>query len=118
MAVNKAENAVAVRDVELRKTETGISLELGETRLFQPDVIVIVQIVNSDNPLAAIKQRPGDMKADEAGGARKKNRHPRSDDERPFFGGRVHPSPSPGGRPPVSFWRCGSNIFLRRRGPV
>jgi hypothetical protein len=81
VALDQAENPIAVGDIELGEGETGVSPELRQTRLFQFDVVVIVQIVDADDPLAAIEQRLGDMKTDKPGGTREKNRHPLSDDQ-------------------------------------
>jgi hypothetical protein len=81
MALDQAENPIAIGDIKLGEFETGIGPELRQTRLFQFDVIVIVQIVDADDPLAAIEQHLGDMKPDEPGGTREKNRHPFSDDQ-------------------------------------
>ena len=51
----------AVRQIELHKSEFGVSFEKIETRLFQPRIIVVVDIVDADDCRArqtrAVEQR-------------------------------------------------------------
>src|SRR5437763_1151968 len=75
VALDQAEDALAVGNVKLRKREPRIGLQPGEARLLQRHVVVIVKVINSQDPFTAIKQRLGNMKADEPGGTREKNRH-------------------------------------------
>ena len=41
---------------------------------FQPDIVIGIEIVETGDPVAALKKRPGDMIADEAGRAGQENR--------------------------------------------
>jgi len=44
----------------------------------EPRVVVLVEIVDAEHLFAAVEQRVGDMKSNEAGGAGDQNRHQKS----------------------------------------
>lgn len=68
-------DSLIVDQVQLLKLEVGFRCELGEPSLFQVDTIVIIQIVETDNPIAALEQDSREMEANEASGARDKYVH-------------------------------------------
>ena len=69
MLGKKRRHASAVRKVEFDEAEAFELFELGEARLFQPGIVVGVQVVDADNGAALPEQQPRDVEADEAGGA-------------------------------------------------
>lgn len=52
-----------------------MSFEPGETRLFKPDIVVIVQIVQAKHGFAPFEEAKADMHADETGRAGDQNGH-------------------------------------------
>ena len=60
-----------VGEIDLEEAEcAGAELaQLGEPVRFQPGVVISVEIVDADHPVAALEQPPGDVVADEAGDA-------------------------------------------------
>jgi len=56
-----------VGDVGAMEGEARLTVELGEPRLLQRDVVIVVEIVDRDDGVAARQQRLADMEADEAG---------------------------------------------------
>ena len=62
-------HAFAVGEVELGKLEAIGFCQLGEARLLQLRIVIVVHIIEADHGLAVAQQPPGDMKADETGGA-------------------------------------------------
>ena len=51
------------------------SLSAFEARLLERRVVIIVEIVDADNLLAAVEQRMGGRRSDKAGGAGDENGH-------------------------------------------
>jgi len=72
---DKGEDAVTVGNIELGEGKARISAQQGQARLLQPHIVVIVEVVDADYPIAALEQRPGDVKADEPGSTGEKDRH-------------------------------------------
>ncbi len=64
----------AVGDVELVERESR-KLELLQPRQLEVDVVVVVQVVQPDDGVAALEQAPRDVHADEAGGAGDEDLH-------------------------------------------
>ncbi len=62
---NNAVIPVAVRHIEFYETKARIAFELLESRLFQGDVVVLVEIVQPNDLIAAIEQRARSVIADE-----------------------------------------------------
>src|SRR3990172_7298012 len=62
-------DARAVHDVEFLKREPRVPGQPGKPRLLERDVIVIVEIVDAVNGIAAVEQLVRQGRADEAGGA-------------------------------------------------
>ena len=60
---------LVIRDIEAHELEIGMVDELRETRLLEADVVVIVEIVDADDGIAAAQKPLGKVKADETGGA-------------------------------------------------
>jgi hypothetical protein len=48
------------------KAEVGVVGDEGEARLFERGIVVGVEVVDADDRLAAVEQRPRDVVADEA----------------------------------------------------
>src|SRR6267143_3391956 len=65
----------ALDDVELVKEEPGTRTQALEARLLEPDVVVVVQIVDAHNLVAAIEQLVRQRRTDESGSSRDKNLH-------------------------------------------
>ena len=61
-------HALPVRQVQEDKPEPVEWFEPLKTRLFQPHIVVAVQIVQSDDPVSVIEKTPAQMKTDKAGG--------------------------------------------------
>src|SRR2546422_1631778 len=62
-------------DVELVKEEPGTRTQALEARLLEPDVVVVVQIVDADDFVTAIEQLVRQRRTDEPGSSRDKNLH-------------------------------------------
>src|SRR2546427_2236972 len=73
----------ALDDVELVKEEPGARTQALEARLLEPDVVVVVQIVDADDFVSAIEQVVGQGCTDESGGAGDKNLHFRLSSRQP-----------------------------------
>src|SRR5260221_8100805 len=69
VAGEHASHRVAVAQFELAKSESRLNLELRQAGLFQPHVVVRIEIVEADDLAAARQQSATDVKPDEAGGA-------------------------------------------------
>ena len=63
----------AIGKIRAHELETGQFLQSGKARLFQADVVVVVEVVQADDRIAAFKQSPGAVVADETGGAGDQN---------------------------------------------
>jgi hypothetical protein len=68
-------HAVAVGEVEPFEAEAIMAVEAGEPRLLQGGIVIIVEIVDADDLVAAFEQDPGRLVADEAGRSRHQNAH-------------------------------------------
>ena len=68
-------HAVAVGEVELFEAEAVMAVEAGEPGLLQSGIVVIVEIVDADDLVAAFEQNPGCLVTDEAGSPRHQNAH-------------------------------------------
>ena len=75
VTLDEGEDAVTVGDIELGKDKARIGAELGQPRLLQPYIIVIIEIVEAHYPIAALEQRLGNVEADKPGGTGEKDRH-------------------------------------------
>src|SRR5215469_14852242 len=73
--LDESEHPVAVGDVQFGKGKAWKCLQLGEPRLFETHVVIIVEIIEPYQPLASLQQPLGDMKTDESGSAGDENRH-------------------------------------------
>ena len=67
------------------------AVELGQPRLLERHVVVVVDVVEARHGVAARQQRPGDVKADEAGGAGDQDPHQAAEDA--AGGGSASPRP-------------------------
>ena len=61
---------LAFREIELDESKSRQLGELGKPRLFQPRIVIVVDVVEADDFSAVLQQPACDMKADEAGRAR------------------------------------------------
>src|SRR6266550_4106854 len=66
-----------VGEIDLHEAERGLLLELGEPRLFERDVVVLVEVVQPDDLIALRQQALRRMKADEARSSRDQDLHKR-----------------------------------------
>src|SRR5690606_37823605 len=66
-------NAVAVADVELHELEVAVRLEQREPGVLQRDIVVLVQVVETDDLVAALEEPACRMEADKAGRTRHQN---------------------------------------------
>src|SRR5882762_8205593 len=66
---------LALDDVELLKEEPGTGKQALEARLLEPDVVVVIQIIDAHNVVAAIEQVMSQRRADEPGGPGNENLH-------------------------------------------
>src|ERR1700720_3748417 len=73
--LDHGEHPVAVGDVQLGKFKAGKGAQPGEPRLLETHIIIFIEIVDADYPLAPLEQCVGDMKTDEPGSAGDKDRH-------------------------------------------
>src|SRR5215469_12683363 len=73
--LDESDHTVAVGDVQFGKGKAWKCLQLGEPRLFETHLVIIVEIIDPYQPLASLQQPLGDMKTDESGSAGDKNRH-------------------------------------------
>ena len=62
--------------------EAGAAFEAGEAGALEVDVVVVVEVVEADDFVAAVEQALGDVRADEAGGAGDEDFHGESGVER------------------------------------
>ncbi len=69
LAREQLRHAGAVREIQLHEAEARLLLELREARLLESDVVVVVEVVETDDLVAAREQLRRSMKADEAGRA-------------------------------------------------
>ena len=76
LRLNRRRRGLAIGNVGAGESEGLVRLQQGEPRLLEADVIVVVQIVDAENALAARLQRLADMEPDEAGGPGHEDRHP------------------------------------------
>ena len=65
----------AIGEIELDEAERRLLLEQREAALLQPDVVVVVEIVEADDFVAALEQLACRVKADEAGRTGDENLH-------------------------------------------
>src|SRR6267143_4105289 len=65
----------ALDDVELVTEEPGTRKQALEARLLEPDVVVVVQVVDAHNLVTAIEQPVRQRRTDEPGSSRYKNLH-------------------------------------------
>src|SRR5260370_1147890 len=68
-------HAVDVGDVDAAETEPAVLLQLLEARFLQRDVVVVIDVVDSDDLVAAGEQPRGDVVADESGRAGDEDQH-------------------------------------------
>ena len=71
----KLAHRLALDDVELLKEEPGTPAQALEPRPLEPDVVVGVQIVDTNDFIAAIEQLVCQRRADESSRSRDKNPH-------------------------------------------
>ena len=62
-------DGVAVGEVGDDLGEAGAAFEAGEAGALEVDVVVVVEVVEADDFVAAVEQALGDVRADEAGGS-------------------------------------------------
>lgn len=62
-------HAASIGKVEADEGEAGAALELGEAGVFEGGVVVVVEVVEADDGVAAVEQAGSGVEADEAGGA-------------------------------------------------
>ena len=67
--VEQAEDSLRIDEIRLVESKAVVIAEKAEPVLFQPDVVVVVQIVNAANTIASAQERIGKMKSNEAGSA-------------------------------------------------
>src|SRR5208283_3318212 len=83
----------------------------GEPRLLQPHIVVIVEVVEADYPVAPIEQRFGNVETDKPGGAGEKDRH-----KAPGVRRRLQSRGGHGRRSALSFrWTLDKRFLARRR---
>ena len=61
------------RHVKFNETKARIFRQNVEPGIFQRGIVLIVDVIKSDNVVATLQQKFGDLHADEAGGACDKN---------------------------------------------
>ena len=74
MLLCQRQHAFAVGHIQLVKGKACLFRQTRQPRLFQRDVIVIVEIVDADNPVTACQQCLGNTGTNETGGAGDQNR--------------------------------------------
>ncbi len=72
---DQGEHAVAIGDVELGKDKIWQDVQLGEPRLLQPRVVIVVDVVDADDAVTAVQQSFGGMEADKPGNTGDEDRH-------------------------------------------
>jgi len=60
---------LAVGDIEPVKGKIRVAVELGESPLFEPQVVRVVQVVHADHAVPLAKQALAHLPADESGAA-------------------------------------------------
>jgi hypothetical protein len=68
-------HARPVGDVELDEAESVVRLQAGQPVLLEPDVVIVVEIVQADDLVAALEQAQGRGHADKSGSAGDKDLH-------------------------------------------
>lgn len=68
-------DALAVREVHLNEAKIRVLLKLRQSRFFQRDFVVIIEIVQSDNLITSCQQDLGSMKANKSGSAGQEDFH-------------------------------------------
>ena len=58
----------AIREIDLLEAETGIRRKLSQARLFQTDVVVVIEIVDAEHFVTTPAQAFAQRVADESGG--------------------------------------------------
>src|SRR5579863_279074 len=66
-------HACLITQIELAERESRLTLKLCQAGLFQPHIIIRIQVVEPDDLVAAREQPAADVKPDESGGAGDKN---------------------------------------------
>src|SRR5882724_6440688 len=69
LAREQFSNPAIVGEIELHEAEGGQFFEPGEARLLQRNVVVIVQVIETDDVMAPADQEVGHMRAYETRGA-------------------------------------------------
>src|SRR5438128_11012754 len=80
LALDEAKHRVAIGNIKPGEPEAGIGVQPGKPSLLEGDIVIIVQIIDADDLLAAVQQRSANMETDKAGGTSEENRHLLSDD--------------------------------------
>src|SRR5689334_5720182 len=58
---------LTVGQIELHELKPVQRTQQGQARLFEPDVVVVVQIIETDDLVSTVDQTPGNVEADEPG---------------------------------------------------
>ena len=75
MAAGETGHRRRIGDVDLVELEPCPALQLRQPGLLQRDIVIRVQIVDADDPLAAVEQVLRDMKPDKPGAASNQAQH-------------------------------------------
>src|SRR5512139_1403128 len=57
-------HTLSIREIELYEAKSLVRRQLGESSLFQSHVVVVVEIVEADHPVATVQKAHGHMKSD------------------------------------------------------
>jgi hypothetical protein len=68
VALEDAVQRRGLRDVELLEFEAGGACELAEASTLERRIVVVVEVVHPDDPVADVEQPAGHVHADESGG--------------------------------------------------
>jgi hypothetical protein len=75
VALDEPQDTLSIGHIELGEAKIRRGTQLGEARLLQADIVIVIQIIHAQHPVTAREQRFGDVEADEPGNASEKDRH-------------------------------------------
>ena len=75
VGIGESLHGAAIGDVEALEGEIPETLEQRQPRLLQVDVVIVVEVVDADDLIAALEQGLGGVKADETGRAGDEKAH-------------------------------------------
>jgi len=72
---NQAQHPISCYQIDPLEGEAGIGSEQGQPRLFEPRIVIGIQVVQPDDAMPLFQQASGEVKTDKPGSPRDQNMH-------------------------------------------